>query len=468
MPVTDGMDTVSVPLGCPIPMIPVHSMRLLPIILLALLLCLPSACPAISSSQEQRQGVSLEELLERALEHNLVSGAVVVVGNRDGILHTASRGNLTPAALLPPGVTESIFDLASLTKVVATAPAIMALAGQGAIDLQAPLSRWFPEFRGSVREELTPFHLLTHTSGLSDVSLTGDKPLADAIRKAAIQKPFCRPGSRFRYADINFILLGELVHRASGRSLAEYCRTEIYEPLGLRRTMFLPPSNLAGQIAPTSGTPSGMVQDRNAQRLGGVAGHAGLFSSAGDLARYARMILGGGQIDGKRILPEETIAYMTSGHALPGGIIRTPGWDVSSPYSAPRGLLFSGRSFGHTGYSGSSIWIDPVKNLFVVLLTNRIDYTRVDLINQLRRNVSTVAAIRFGTGMVSPLPEPDDLLRELTLDVNPPSPHLESRKRVPGVRGPSHGRVHAGARGIRNLRKTAAVSPGRPGARRSS
>lgn len=443
-------------------------MHLLPIVLFVLLFCLPSTCPAVSAFSADHQDTSLEGLLERAMEHNLVSGAVVVVGNRDGILHTASRGNLTPAASLPPGATESIFDLASLTKVIATSPAIMTLVGQGKIDLRAPLSRWFPEFRGSVRAELTPFHLLTHTSGLNDVCLTGDRPLADAIRRAATQKPFCRPGSRFRYADINFILLGELVQRASGRSLAEYCRTEIYEPLGLHRTMFLPPSDLSGQIAPTSGTASGTVQDRNARRLGGVAGHAGLFSSAGDLARYARMILGGGQIDGKRVLPEETIAHMTTGHALPGGIIRTPGWDVCSPYSAPRGLLFSDRSFGHTGYSGSSIWIDPVKNLFVVLLTNRVDYTRTNLINQLRRNVSTVAAARFGAGIAPLLPEPEDLLRELTFDSGLPSLHLESRSRATGVRGASHGRLHAGARPARTLRKTAAASHGRQGARRAS
>jgi CubicO group peptidase (beta-lactamase class C family) len=219
--------------------------------------------------------------------------------------------------------------------------------------------------------------------------------MKEAIRKAAAEKNRPRPGSSFKYADINFILLGELVHRVSGRRLDTYCHDEIYAPLGANETGFLPPSSLAGTIAPTLGYPSGIVQDRNARRLGGVAGHAGLFSSAGDLALFARMILGGGAIDGRQILSERVVNQMTAPYfSNRGAVVRCLGWDMASPFSAPKSS-FSEVSFGHTGYSGSSIWIDPKQDLFVVLLTNRINYRNTNVFNQFRRDVSTVASAVF-------------------------------------------------------------------------
>ncbi len=358
-----------------------------------------------------------------------------MVGNHHGILSTTSRGRLTSAAGSPPLGERTIFDLASLTKVIATTPAVMKLLDQGRIALSDPLSRWFPEFADPGHEEITVLNLLTHTSGLDDVGVSSDQPMQGAIRKAAAEKNRSRPGTHFHYADINFILLGELVHRASGETLNAFCQEQIYGPLGTTETMFLPPRELTGCIAPTaSGASCGIVQDPNARRLGGVAGHAGLFSSAYDLSRFARMILGGGMLDDRRILSRQIVTQMTSPYVSNNGaVMRGLGWDMNSPYSAPKGSYFSQASFGHTGYSGSSIWIDPQQDLFVILLTNRVNYRDTHTFNQLRRDVSTVAAADFRTpggdhGLTAPLEIARinaDLLREVTRVVQS-TPHIKA------------------------------------------
>jgi CubicO group peptidase (beta-lactamase class C family) len=198
-------------------------------------------------------------------------------------------------------------------------------------------------------------------------------------------------------------LLAELVHRVSGKPLDRFCKEQIYGPLGMRDTMFTPPRRLAGSLAPTArgsksaGFNKGVVQDENARRLGGVAGHAGLFSSAHDLSRYARLMLGHGALDGKRILSKQVVSEMTAAHFCGNPPVkRGLGWDMDSPYSSPKGILFSERSFGHTGYSGSSIWIDPQTDLFVILLTNRRNYHDIASFNRLRRDISLVASAQFG------------------------------------------------------------------------
>jgi len=339
---------------------------------------------------------TIDRLLERAISQNLIAGGVAVIGNRDGILSTTARGRLNAGAGSPLIGERTIFDLASLTKVIATTPAVMKLLDEGRIGLLDPLSRWFPEFAASGQEQITILNLLTHTSGLDDITVGTEQSMECAVRKAAAEKYRQRPGSHFHYADLNFILLGELVRRVSGETLDAFCRQQIYGPLGTSATMFLPSRDLSVSIAPTSGAECGIVQDPNARRLGGVAGHAGLFSTAHDLSRYARMILGGGVIDNRRILSERVVTQMTSPYFYNNGAVtRGLGWDMESPFSAPKGSFFSQASFGHTGYSGSSIWIDPQQDLFVILLTNRVNYRDTKSFNQLRRDVSTVAAANF-------------------------------------------------------------------------
>ncbi|WP_136525212.1 serine hydrolase domain-containing protein [Geomonas ferrireducens] len=357
--------------------------------------------PAVTASVTT---ANLDRLLERAMADDLIAGGVVVVGNHEGILATAARGQVSPSAGAPAITDRTIFDVASLTKVIATTPAVIKLLDEGRIALTNPLSRWFPELAGTDKGSITILNLMTHTSGLSDVMVGQDRSVDGLVRKVAAQRSRL-PGSGFEYADINFILLGELVHRVSGERLDRFCREEIYTPLGTRDTAFLPSRDGTSDIAPTSGSQGGVVQDQNARLLGGVAGHAGLFSSAYDLARYARLMLGKGTLDGTRILSEEAVGQMTTPYLCNNGRVkRGLGWDISSPFSAPKGTLFSDASYGHTGYSGSSIWIDPQQDMFVIMLTRRVDYRNVHNFNQLRRNVSTVAAADFRVGAGDEVP----------------------------------------------------------------
>ncbi|WP_243372015.1 serine hydrolase domain-containing protein [Geotalea sp. SG265] len=377
-------------------------MRLVQICLIVLLSCAPLGS-AWGEQLDRERSSTIDLLIDRAISRNLISGAVVVVGSHTGILYSTAKGE-TGRPGSPKLSDHTMFDLASLTKVIATTPAIMKLLDEGKLSLVDPLPRWFPEFAGTPLENATVLNLLTHTSGLNDFDISSDNAMSSAIHKAASEKVRCRPGTSFNYADINFILLGELVHRASGKTLDAFCRDEIYGPIGAGATMFLPPKELADTIAPTLGFSGGVVQDANARRLGGVAGHAGLFSTAYDLSRFARLILGNGIIDGTRILSERVVTQMTAPYFYSNGrVIRGLGWDMESPFSAPKGSLFSDVSFGHTGYSGTSIWIDPKQDIFVIVLTNRLNYRDTHTFNQLRRDISTIAAADFTVA--------DDLIR---------------------------------------------------------
>lgn len=337
----------------------------------------------------------IEFMLQQAISQGLISGAVVVVGDHRGIIYERAVGVAGFTAAAPPLTTAAVFDVASLTKVFATTPAIVKLLDEGRLSLLDPLSRWFPEFEGS---EITILNLLTHTSGLHDVGLDRVAPMQSAIDRAAAQIGKVPTGSRFLYADINFILLGELVRRISGLPLDRYAHQMFYAPLGMQTAGFTPAPN--SNNAPTLGSGrtalTGVVQDENARILGGVAGHAGLFSSVHDLSRFAGMLLSGGQLNGTRVLSSRAVAQMTAPYFFRNGrIVRGLGWDRESPFSAPKGTIFSEFSYGHTGYSGTSVWIDPDADLYVLLLTTRLDYQRLRSFNKLRSDISTLAAALF-------------------------------------------------------------------------
>lgn len=364
-----------------------------------LILCV-SPLLACDKLLEAGDAATIDFLLEQAVSRRLIAGGVALIGNHEGILYRVARGRLSDTKDAPPLDDRTLFDVASLTKVLATTPAVLKLLEQGQIALMDPLTRWFPEFTGSGREDVTILNLLTHTSGLVDIRIDNAEPLSIAIRRAAFQQHWSQPGNRFHYADINFILLGELVHRVSGFRLEVFCREHVFMPLGARETMFLPPYTLTANIAPTLSANNelsvGIVQDANSRQLGGVAGHAGLFTSAADIARFARMILNNGILDGQRVFSEQIITQMTAPYFYSNGrVVRGLGWDISSPFSAPRGRNFSDMSFGHTGYSGSSLWIDPQRDLFVILLTTRLNYQDVKMFNRLRRDISTLAVAVF-------------------------------------------------------------------------
>ena len=373
------------------------TMRLITSLIISLVLFV-HAFPVMGETiPELHRDATIGLRMDRAIADGLITGGVVVIGNRDGILSTTSRGSLDFSGTLP--ITEdTIFDVASLTKVVATTPAVMKLVDKKLVSLNDPIARWFPEFRNSRYNNITIINLLTHTSGLADFNVVPGQNMKTMIRRAAKQKKSLKPGTSFNYADINFILLGELVHRVSKKPLDKFCRDALFKPLGATRTMFAPPQEVAGTIAPTIGSVNGVVQDNNARLLGGVTGHAGLFSSAADLSKIARMLLNKGTVDGKKILSQRLMEQMTTPYYCSSkSIIRAPGWDMESPFSAPKGSFFSETSYGHTGYSGSSIWIDPGNDLFVVVLTTRLDYNNTRVFNQLRRDISTFAAAVFGT-----------------------------------------------------------------------
>lgn len=288
----------------------------------------------------------------------------------------------------------TIFDVASLTKVVATTPAIMLLVERGKVDLDAPASRYVEEMSGGGKDVITLRQLLTHTSGLrAGLPRSPDWEGKDAAMKLLRAEGAAAPGTSFRYSDINFIALGEIVARVSRQPLDEFCHTEIFQPLGMHETMFRPPSSLAERIAPTTREGDhvirGLVHDPTARRMGGVAGHAGLFTTAGDLARYCRMLLG----QGPRVLRQETIQEMTKLQtSAKVGAKRALGWDIDSRYSQARGAHFPVGSFGHTGWTGTSLWIDPKSLTFVTLLTNRNHPSEDGQVTETRYRLGTLAA----------------------------------------------------------------------------
>jgi CubicO group peptidase (beta-lactamase class C family) len=243
-------------------------------------------------------------------------------------------------------------------------------------------------------------NLLTHTSGLNDFPIPSDNPMQSAVEKAAQEKIRGEIGSRFNYADINFILLGEMVRRISGLPLDRYASQFFYAPMGMKDSLFNPGNARISRVATTIGQDNnlltGIVQDPLARRLGGVAGHSGLFSTAGDLARFCRLILAEGNFEGNQILSERAVRQMVAPYFSRGGkVVRGLGWDMDSPFSAPKGNGFSEVSFGHTGYSGSSIWIDPSTNLYVILLSSRLNYKNTKEFKALRSGLSSLSVEIF-------------------------------------------------------------------------
>jgi CubicO group peptidase (beta-lactamase class C family) len=343
----------------------------------------------------------IDQLLEGAISRGLIAGGVVLIGSPTETLLVKAYGRTLPGDGGKPLVPDAVFDVASLTKVVAVTPAVLKLAEERRLLLTDPLVKWFPELAGNGKNGLLIWHLLTHTSGLNDFPLSVQDPIRSVLDGVASQKLKGELGSRFHYADVNFILLGELVRRVSGLPLDLYTRASIYAALEMRDTGFLPDVLRQDRCAPTLTSDHGLLmgqpQDYLARQLGGVAGHAGLFSTAADLGRFCQMIMGGGALGGRRVLSERTVQQMTAPYFSRGGrVVRGLGWDIASPFSSPRGSLFSPVSFGHTGYSGSSIWIDPSAKLFVVLLTVRLDYKNVSEFSRLRGELSSLAVESYG------------------------------------------------------------------------
>jgi uncharacterized protein YbbC (DUF1343 family) len=352
---------------------------------------------------------AIEPLVREAIAEKKLPGAVVLVGRGDRVLYQKAFGSRALAPAAEPMTLDTVFDLASLTKVVATTTSIMMLVEQGRLRLNERVASFIPGFERYGKADITVRHLLTHVSGLRpDVDL-GDAWVGydTAIALAIEEVPTSRPGERFVYSDINFFLLGEIVRRISGTPLDRFTRERIFDPLGMKDTMFNPPSSLASRIAPTEsctryGWPCqgsdmtmlrGVVHDPTARRMGGVAGHAGLFSTAADLAVFCRALLSGGAYQGTRILSPLAVEKMIS-PSTPEREANTRGlgWDIDSSFSVNRGELLPVGSFGHTGFTGTSIWIDPFTELFVIFLSNRVHPDGKGDVTPLRARIATVAA----------------------------------------------------------------------------
>lgn len=357
----------------------------------------------------------IDELVEEAMQARLMPGAVVLVGLGDQILYEKAFGQRAVEPVPEAMTIDTIFDLASLTKVVATTTAVMRLVEQGRVRLVDPVHTFLPGFERYGKSAITVRHLLTHVSGLRpDVDLGDPWEGTDAALELAMAEvPTTRPGEQFVYSDINFFVLGAIVARVTGMPLDRYAAQEIFEPLGMIDTRFNPPAAMQARIAPTERcttlaawpchTPAaaplrGVVHDPTARRMGGVAGHAGLFSTARDLSRFARMLIHGGSLGPARVLSPLTVTKLAS-PATPAGMTsrRGLGWDIDTSFSANRGELMPLGSFGHTGFTGTSLWIDPVTGLYVVFLSSRLHPNGIGDVTALRGKVATVAAAALAT-----------------------------------------------------------------------
>ena len=340
---------------------------------------------------------TLKSVLDRAVLDSAFPGAIAVVGTRAGTLATVSAGRLDWNEPAVPDE-HSLWDLASLTKVVGTTSAMIRLVGEGRIDLDAPVQRYLPRLSVAGAERVAIRHLLLHTAGLRahrPLYLETTDP-AGAKAQVYATPLDTVPGARTVYSDLGIILLGDVIESITGEPIDVYLKRTVFEPLGMRETMYRPPPELLPRIAPTEVDPwrgrhvRGEVHDENTARLGGVAPHAGLFSSAHDLARFARMYLNNGQLDGVRVLDSATIALFTRA-ADRSFSTRALGWDTADGRNSA-GSMMSDRAFGHTGFTGTSIWIDPAADVFVLLLTNRVNPTRANnRITRVRRAVADAA-----------------------------------------------------------------------------
>ncbi|MDT8068348.1 MAG: DUF1343 domain-containing protein [Terriglobia bacterium] len=345
------------------------------LILFILIMSVASSAATKPAKKNAKLFPAVDAAIQQAIQNGDIPGAVLVIGHNGHIVYRKAYGERSLEPTRAPMKIDTIFDMASLTKVLATTGSVMHMYEQGMFRLNDPVAKYIPEFGKYGKDQITIRELMTHYSGLPpDLDLTEPWTGKEtAYQMANEEKLMSPPGAVFRYSDINFIVLGELVERLSKMPLEKYADAHIFQPLGMRSTRFLPPASWLPRIAPTEYDENGVmlhgvVHDPTARRMGGVAGHAGLFSDGDDVAKFCEALL-----DGKFPLSPMTVLKMTTPQQPPTAtMLRGLGWDVDSPFSTNRGDLLPLGSYGHTGFTGTSLWIDPTTNTYIVLLTNGV------------------------------------------------------------------------------------------------
>ena len=402
--------------------------------------------PAVFGRQAAPAFARVDEIVQAGIAAKAAPGAVVLIGRGDQTVYEKAYGTRATVPSTEPMTLDTVFDLASLTKVVATTTAVMTLVEQGRVRLNDSVASFVPGFDRYGKAGITVRHLLTHVSGLRpDVDLHPWTGYDAAMALAIDEVPTAAPGEQFVYSDINFFLLGDIVSRVTGEPLDKYLTRVVFGPLGLRDTGFLPAKTLLPRIAPTERCAEqdawpckrpdaaplrGVVHDPTARRMGGVAGHAGLFSTAHDLQRFARMLINGGELDGVRILSPATVARMITPVTLPANAgTRGLGWDIDTSFSSNRGDLFPIGSYGHTGFTGTSLWIDPASKSYVIFLSSRLHPDGVGDVGVLRSRIATVAAAVIGGGV----PVSTNLRVNLAGTPSSPKPQAPSPSVLSGI-----------------------------------
>lgn len=378
--------------------------------MLAAIFCLVVTAPALAGdtfalphAKPEEAGMDsthlahIDSVVTEGLKIGRMPGCVVLIGRHGKVVFEKAYGQRATAPAPEPMTVDTIFDMASITKPMATATSIMLLIERGDIRLRDKVSYYIPEFARNGKQDVTIYQLLTHQSGFIP-----DNPDSDYVNgpEMAFQRiynltPTATPGTKFIYSDVGFIVLGELVHQLTGKNVHEFSREQIFQRLKMQDTSYLPPQEWTNRIAPTEQRKGkwlrGQVHDPRAEYLGGVAGHAGLFSTAQDVAIYAQMMLNRGSYQGVRILSPRGVAVMTDAYKS-GTSVRGLGWDKQSTFSTNRGELFTDQAFGHSGFTGTSLWIDPGLDLFVIVLSNRVHPDGKGLINPVSGRIGTIAA----------------------------------------------------------------------------
>jgi CubicO group peptidase (beta-lactamase class C family) len=366
-------------------------------------------CAFVAPAIDADKLAKIDGAVAAAIGRNECPGAVVVVVHGDAVVFRKAYGHRAVQPAKVPMTLDTVFDMASLTKPIATGTSVMRLVEDGKLKFSDTVAKHWPAFAANGKEMVTIEHLLLHTSGLTADNAAADyhDGRAKAMERIAALKLEAPAGTRFRYSDVGFIVLGDLVEKLGGAPVDAFAKKHVFDPLKMTDTTFNPPADLTKRVAPTGKRKGeiilGHVHDPRAFSLDGVAGHAGLFSTADDVARYSRMLLRGGELDGVRVLSADTVKLFTAAHVVPAGmkdgkldekkLARSLGWDVDTSFSAPRGDGFKkGEGYGHTGFTGTSVWIDPASKTAVIILANRVHPDDKGNMTPLRKEVATIVA----------------------------------------------------------------------------